>query len=875
MGSSVKKCLKIPKLFSRAKERVKTLMAPKLSHPGSSLAGVEGITTETLENKTDTSEDEGNDSQGKTKTSERKIKTWKRDKKGPEKKVKPLIINMGTLKCKTDMSERRASTLDKTAKTPDRKTAKDCMEVSERKKLSEEKPETTPRRKSGHHGDGDTKLDRAGSGAGQKYAKSARQNTAAARAQPSTRVAAPPAQKHSSAGKQATSTERNTDMKSNKGVRKRIEAPSPDASVAYKRPRQASPKLDSKSSKPARLTDHLKIKPIGRRDGVRNLKISMPRFDRDSRQVEVTADSSGSSRVLSELCDGERSDASTPGTASADETDKRGDMTSILKRLTARTLRGDFKIPKRRLTEQSAPPAFDNFTITVPADERPPGDGTACSAAPADRHRPAPAPAAARAAEVAALSQPQLPAPPPRPPAVPELPPPPPLPQLALWWPTAEDGSDATAAVTAPPQPVPPPVPWPAAAARHASSTQCPTAGVTSEGYRTAATTPAVRPVPPPATSTGYPAPPPATSTGYPVPPLARDRAEAARAGCSGHRVSPSGGPLTERTAGSSGPTDRQVLPTVGRTAPSASSHDSEEQDDIVVVQEDEEGVPADLRVTSCRGVGEVVLIPDHLEPAPLADRPAYEFCEFVSDDPAENADNNAVEWEVMRRLSSDSERYRFVRQRWRNTEIPDPHQCLTFYGYRRRLVRANLQRMGLAGRRPREAQRGRGLKRTLSATSWDGRPASKRQRLAASCAFVADWLLEQGRTLRTAGRVVPSLREARRRMEEEAVRFCRQLAFNLQLTPSQRQWELDHLLDRQQRQLQLEFGPRTRRAAHRLNAAKAETETFFRFYTGLNNSDAENASWLTEQQRRDVQEFEEYLVGQDRVYGPCLDEDF
>ena len=311
--------------------------------------------------------------------------------------------------------------------------------------------------------------------------------------------------------------------------------------------------------------------------------------------------------------------------------------------------------------------------------------------------------------------------------------------------------------------------------------------------------------------------------------------------------------------------------------APSVSPHDSSEPDEIVVLQEEvEEDVPAELQlVRRCDNAEQLLLIPDQLEPPPPGERPTYEFVEFVSDDPAENADNNAVEWEVLRCLSSDSERYHAVRKRWRNTEIPDPHRCLTYYGYRRRLVRASLQRMGLVGRgQPEPTRRGRGLKRTLSATGWDGRPAGKRPRLAAGCAFMADWLMEQGRTLETAGRVVPSLEAARRRMNDESVRFCRQLAFNHQLTPAQRDRELLQLQRRQFRELQQEFGPRTRRAAHRLAAAKAETETFFRFYTGLNNTDAGNASWLTEHQCQEVKDFEDYIVSQDRVYGHCLDED-
>ncbi|XP_043230613.1 uncharacterized protein LOC122385953 [Amphibalanus amphitrite] len=494
-----------------------------------------------------------------------------------------------------------------------------------------------------------------------------------------------------------------------------------------------------------------------------------------------------------------------------------------------------------------------------------------------------------------------MPLPPPPPPLMLPLPPPVLLHELPLRRPVGEGCSDTTVPVWEPWQD-PPPDPWPVTGAEACvSSTRYPSSTATSVGYSGASATsvgysgtsapyPAAS-----ATSVGYSGAS-ATSMGYSAtsvtsmrPPAAAapasDRPNATMASRLGHPAGPPSGRLDhgsragtpavwlrepqEAAAAASGPENG---------APSTSSHGSEEQDELVVLDDDGEGIPAELEVLNCSGLGEVVLIPEDVEPPPPAERPAYEFREFVSDDPAENADNGAAEWEVMRRLCTDSDRYKFVRQRWRNTEIPDPHRCLTYHGYRRLLVRANLLRMGLAGGRsrdPSQAHRGRGLKRTLSSTSIDSRPAGKRQRLAAGCAFVADWLLEQGRTLRTAGRVVPSLQVARRRMEQEALRFCRQLAFNMQLTPSQRQWEMDMLHERQRRELQLEFGPRTRRAAHRLNAAKAETETFFRFYTGLNNTDAENASWLTEPQRREVQEFEEFLVGQDRVYGECLDEDF
>lgn len=286
-------------------------------------------------------------------------------------------------------------------------------------------------------------------------------------------------------------------------------------------------------------------------------------------------------------------------------------------------------------------------------------------------------------------------------------------------------------------------------------------------------------------------------------------------------------------------------------------SNDNENCRDMVLVGEDEIQVidGDELEVA----VAEAAALPPERAP--------YEFVEFISDDPAENADNNAVEWEVIRRLNSDSDRYKFVRQRWRNTEIPDPHRNLTSFGYRQRLVRQNLERLGLV-------KHGRGLKRTLSTTSLP-RPATKRRRLAAGCTFVLDWLLAQGRTVLTAGRILPRLAKRRRQMVAEQERLSRSLSFNKDLTPAQRKWKVKMMENQHVQQLEMEFGQRAQRMSRRLYMNREETETFFKFYTNLKNCDgSENASQLSEEQREEVADFENFIESMNSVYGECLEED-
>ncbi|KAH9381123.1 hypothetical protein HPB48_010795 [Haemaphysalis longicornis] len=59
----------------------------------------------------------------------------------------------------------------------------------------------------------------------------------------------------------------------------------------------------------------------------------------------------------------------------------------------------------------------------------------------------------------------------------------------------------------------------------------------------------------------------------------------------------------------------------------------------------------------------------------------------FLSEDPAENLDNDNPAWEALRQLTTEEERYQHVHKVWRSAHVPDPHQELTTFHYRRRVA--------------------------------------------------------------------------------------------------------------------------------------------------------------------------------------------
>ncbi|XP_049767443.1 uncharacterized protein LOC126100833 [Schistocerca cancellata] len=109
---------------------------------------------------------------------------------------------------------------------------------------------------------------------------------------------------------------------------------------------------------------------------------------------------------------------------------------------------------------------------------------------------------------------------------------------------------------------------------------------------------------------------------------------------------------------------------------------------------------------------------------------------EFVSSDPEENADNNNPEWELLKKLETDEERYKAVRLRWRNLVIPNPNKNLT-YRSRGYWITDKSQKQ-ISEVKPNPVVTGKSRKRTHSADPTEHHVPVKRQRTF-SCTEVFD----------------------------------------------------------------------------------------------------------------------------------------
>ncbi|XP_049794108.1 enolase-phosphatase E1-like [Schistocerca nitens] len=109
---------------------------------------------------------------------------------------------------------------------------------------------------------------------------------------------------------------------------------------------------------------------------------------------------------------------------------------------------------------------------------------------------------------------------------------------------------------------------------------------------------------------------------------------------------------------------------------------------------------------------------------------------EFVSSDPEENADNNNPEWELLKKLETDEERYKAVRLRWRNLVIPNPNKNLT-YRSRGYWITDKSQKQ-ISEVKPNPVVTGKSRKRTHSADPTEHHVPAKRQRTF-SCTEVFD----------------------------------------------------------------------------------------------------------------------------------------
>lgn len=125
---------------------------------------------------------------------------------------------------------------------------------------------------------------------------------------------------------------------------------------------------------------------------------------------------------------------------------------------------------------------------------------------------------------------------------------------------------------------------------------------------------------------------------------------------------------------------------------------DDDDDDDVIIIKENLKPVEnRNEKLTSNNNIDYITLTADE-EDELLEDKPEVnsetdgsqkkkprEMVEFISKDPKENEDNFNPEWELLRKLNTDEERYKAVRQRWRSLVIPDPKRDLTFRQWRRR----------------------------------------------------------------------------------------------------------------------------------------------------------------------------------------------
>lgn len=103
----------------------------------------------------------------------------------------------------------------------------------------------------------------------------------------------------------------------------------------------------------------------------------------------------------------------------------------------------------------------------------------------------------------------------------------------------------------------------------------------------------------------------------------------------------------------------------------------------------------------------------------------------WVSTDDAENADNNDPEWDLLRKLETDEERYRVVREQWRQLEIPDPRRDLTCHNYRR-----NRSAQSSRGTKTGNLQVRQARKRTRSADDNEESACKRRRMLSCTVMF-------------------------------------------------------------------------------------------------------------------------------------------
>lgn len=241
----------------------------------------------------------------------------------------------------------------------------------------------------------------------------------------------------------------------------------------------------------------------------------------------------------------------------------------------------------------------------------------------------------------------------------------------------------------------------------------------------------------------------------------------------------------------------------------------------------------------------------------------------WISTDDAENADNNDPEWDILRKLETDEERYRVVRQKWRQLEIPDPRRDLTRHNFRKPISQ-NVCKTKLI---PSEGRMSR--KRSRSSATAEENP-SKRRRMLSCTTMYEDKIRNLQQQLDQDVEVLQfdhqkALQELseRQQQEDESLKSSSLPAYVARQ-------QMNNMYRRQVRQvedLQSQFDKRLdnlsrsrQNLIHLLERASREVLTFNRFYNNLGSTD-EDHSVITDEEYKQFQETEAMYDLYDQVY--------
>ncbi|XP_034231952.1 uncharacterized protein LOC117639957 [Thrips palmi] len=241
----------------------------------------------------------------------------------------------------------------------------------------------------------------------------------------------------------------------------------------------------------------------------------------------------------------------------------------------------------------------------------------------------------------------------------------------------------------------------------------------------------------------------------------------------------------------------------------------------------------------------------------------------WISTDDAENADNNDPEWDLMRKLETDEERYRVVREQWRQMTIPDPRRNLTCHNFRR-----------ISSRRAttNNATQGQSKKRARSHDDCsDVDHPSKRRRTYSCVQMFENKINSLHQQLNKNLEGVHA--EHERKLFALSDRQLQQQQSLMNSTAPHHivRRQIDDLAYRQEKEvdgLQAEFNEEvhhvkrdTMQTINILQNASQEVLAFNQFYTNLGDSDDNDHCNISEEELQQFEEMEQMFEAFDQIY--------